>query len=722
MEAVKIGGQAQSLGKKIGKGGEGDVYSLQIAPDRAVKIYREALRGQREAKVRAMVEGQLAAATDLVAFPAQIVTDLGGSFAGFVMRLVSGHRAIHELYGPKSRKINFPKADFRFLVRVALNVARAVGKVHQTGCVIGDFNHSGVLVSQDATVALIDADSFQFSRNGHSYQCLVGVPDFTPPELQGTNLGNVVRTRAHDHFGLAVAIFHLLAMGRHPYAGRFAGGDLTLGEAIAQNRFAFSTARKAETRTTPPPGSVGLGDFPPSIANAFEAAFGSDPAARPDAAQWVSLLKELETSLSRCSAVKTHYYPSAAGKCVWCRLASQSGVDMFPDLIGVAPPTPDGTPFDLEKIWAQVRAIKLPLPEELLPQWPEETGDGTPEVRQALRARFNRRALGGAALVGAIIGFVAATAFLIAWVALAIFGFVKLLSDKTNAQPFRKAYEDANLRLRKTKLEFLKRIGYPELQALREELERSVAEYRSLDKELSQQLAHLKSTREGRQRAAFLDRFLIRRAKIPGIGPAKTTTLASFGIETANDIVAHAILAIPGFGDAMTAKLLAWRKGHEAKFRYNPAPDASDVQAENALRVAHAKKRADLQSKIRSGAAGFQAGVQRLSSRAQGPDQPLIDALNARAIADRDLQILGIPVPPVLPLTIPNSSNLAQAPNSSTGLASNSPQTVTARSSGAPSCPHCSAPMQWRTARRGVRSGRGFWGCSRYPRCTGTRN
>ena len=108
------------------------------------------------------------------------------------------------------------------------------------------------------------------------------------------------------------------------------------------------------------------------------------------------------------------------------------------------------------------------------------------------------------------------------------------------------------------------------------------------------------------QRDTFLDHFSIRRAKIAGIGPAKTATLASFGIETAADISANAVLAVPGFGEAMTAKLIAWRRGHEAKFRYNSAPDPSDIQAENAARSASAAKRVDLPSKIRSGLAALQ--------------------------------------------------------------------------------------------------------------------
>jgi DNA-binding helix-hairpin-helix protein with protein kinase domain len=71
-----------------------------------------------------MVGGGLATKTDLVAYPGEIATDPSGKFVGFLMRLVSGYRPLHELYSPKSRQRHFPKADYRFVVRAALNVAR----------------------------------------------------------------------------------------------------------------------------------------------------------------------------------------------------------------------------------------------------------------------------------------------------------------------------------------------------------------------------------------------------------------------------------------------------------------------------------------------------------------------------------------------------------------------------------------------------------------------
>ncbi|MFN6412296.1 MAG: topoisomerase DNA-binding C4 zinc finger domain-containing protein [Planctomycetota bacterium] len=37
-----------------------------------------------------------------------------------------------------------------------------------------------------------------------------------------------------------------------------------------------------------------------------------------------------------------------------------------------------------------------------------------------------------------------------------------------------------------------------------------------------------------------------------------------------------------------------------------------------------------------------------------------------------------------------------------------------------PKCPNCNGLMSIRTARNGKRSGSQFWGCVKYPNCTGT--
>lgn len=624
VQEIVIGKDRVSVAELIGKGGEGEVYAIKGRSGQAVKIYNTGLRAKREDKVRAMVGEGLAVSTDLVAYPGVVVTDHRGNFLGFVMRLVSGYRPLHELYSPKSRQRHFPKADYRFIIRAALNVARAVGKVHQTGCVIGDLNHSGVLVAQDATVALIDADSFQFSLNGKSYPCVVGVPDFTPPELHGKDLASVLRTIEHDNFGLAVAIFHLLFMGRHPYSGRYNGPDISMGDAIAQNRFAFSLIRQAATHTTPPPGALTLDMFPDSIARTFENAFGLSPGARPTALDWIHALSSLEGTLNHCSKVKTHYYPSNAGSCVWCQLTGNSGFDMFPDLTTVEPNIPTderGT----EQAIREILAFRFPTVADLLPAAATPRGASN-SLRVARSGKRGRALLGLLMMGGAVTGFFYAIPAWFMWIGLAIWGWVTFSGREVESGPFQQALKDADERVQRELTTFVQRNGMTEVVKVRGDLDAAIAAYKGHDDALSRELMVMKSNRESRQRQVYLDRFSIRRANISGIGPAKTATLISFGIETAADVNQNAVLRVPGFGDVLTGKLVAWRRGHESRFKYDRTPNAQDVADERALRGRFAAEKAKLESTIRNGLGTLRNAKARL------------DALPAKARSDRALR------------------------------------------------------------------------------------
>ena len=118
-------------------------------------------------------------------------------------------------------------------------MARAFATVHAEGAVIADVNHGGILVGADARVRLIDCDFFQIIAGGRCFPCDGGVPIFTPPELQDRNLTGVIRSENHDNFGLAVMIFLVSFMGRHPFAGRYLGeGDMPIERAIEEHRFA----------------------------------------------------------------------------------------------------------------------------------------------------------------------------------------------------------------------------------------------------------------------------------------------------------------------------------------------------------------------------------------------------------------------------------------------------------------------------------------------------
>ncbi|MFZ2996034.1 protein kinase domain-containing protein [Sphingobium sp.] len=711
---VYIGGRRLELVKRIGRGGEGDVFLLAGNERLAVKIYKDDKRKDREEKVRAIVKQGLADGTQLVAYPQAVVTSKSGQFLGFTMRLVEGFQEIHDLYGPKARKINFPKADFRFLVRAAANVARAVGEVHSSACVIGDLNSKGILVSTDARVALIDADSFQIAAGGKAFPCLVGVREFTPPELQARSLTGIIRTKEHDHFGLAVTIFQLLFMGRHPYDGRQQGaGDLTLDQLIALNEFAYSKARKVSLS---PPGVLPtLVDFPSEIGEAFEKSFGLSPSSRPSALDWIGLLKGLEGKLNRCSADGMHFYPSAAKSCPWCRMEHATGAVLFlSPLIASAARTVGLDNFDVERAWAAIKAVVLPDPATIAPKLTAFGTAPSAEAKSAKSGTIKDKMFGLVVAGGAIALFTQAPQVWFIWIGALIFAWSLFNKNAVDAPAWRNRYSEIDGQWQERFDRWRQATGIDALVRLKSNLENSVNEYRGLGGAKAQAISRLKNERHARQLNEYLDRFMIRRASISGIGQAKTVTLASFGVETAADITQSAITRIPGFGPATAEKLLAWRATHERRFVYNPAPLPSDVQAQAKVEADFAAKASNLAKQIAGGQMELVQAANSLRSKLVHEDAGLAELARQKAQLEADLKFLGLSLPYNSATTAPRIP--VRSPSS------NAPSPAAGATAGGVTCPTCGSRMVRRTARRGSRRGNQFWGCSRYPTCKGTRN
>jgi DNA-binding helix-hairpin-helix protein with protein kinase domain len=84
----------------------------------------------------------------LTAWPVDLLSIASSrALIGLLMPKVSGRKDIHHLYSPKSRRVDFHRADWRFLIRASANTARAFAVVHESGCIIGDVNHGGARVA-----------------------------------------------------------------------------------------------------------------------------------------------------------------------------------------------------------------------------------------------------------------------------------------------------------------------------------------------------------------------------------------------------------------------------------------------------------------------------------------------------------------------------------------------------------------------------------------------
>ena len=334
MELTDSQGNLVGLGNLIGKGGEGNVYEVDGEPSLVAKLYhRTPLTEDQFCKLDWMVKKSSASLRKISAWPEAILRDRRGNEpCGLLMPKVEKSRQLHELYGTTNRRLHFPEVRWHHLLLAARNMAAAFHALHSEGIIVGDVNQGNLMVNHNYAIRFIDCDSFQIVNGEKTYHCPVGTPHFTPPELQSQRLGDVVRSIDHDGFGLAVLIFHLVFVGRHPFAGRFRGeGDLLIEEAIAERRFAFSRDKEA-TMIEPPPYSLQLDDLPQELADLFEDAFrtgGVNGTPRPTPAQWVVQLDALMSRRTACELDDLHIHYKSLAACPWCRIEEEGGPSFF---------------------------------------------------------------------------------------------------------------------------------------------------------------------------------------------------------------------------------------------------------------------------------------------------------------------------------------------------------------------------------------------------------
>lgn len=570
------------LGIELGSGGEGKVFAIEGDNSRVAKIYSTPPDRPKINKLIAMTEMANPSILQVAAWPVDVLEDSHGTAKGFIMPLVAARKEIHDLYSPKGRAESFPDADFRFLLHSGANIARAFATVHREGHVVGDVNHGNLLVGPDATVMLIDCDSFQIQQGTQLFTCDVGVPLFLPPELHGGSFRGIKRTINHDRFGLAVMLFHLLYMGRHPFAGRYLGrGDMPIERAVAERRFAYGPNRALHNMERPP-ATVPLEAMGDIVSQYFIRAFeaNSTIGERPSAEMWVQAIENLKGNLRICGKVSRHHYLNSLADCPWCKVESESGVRLFGNRIIHAGVT--GT-VNVDVLWRAITSIRPPTPAPTIPSerpW-------TPPSDLDLPSQFlkNLRLAIGVSLL--LVGVVACSASKKGnYLSITILSYIAAFAvwPRVSSEVLNKAEQE----LKTARTEWESALALWKREASGESFEARIKELTQkknrllhLPTERNQKLAKLRADHQNRQRDRYLDRFRIDGRKIPGIGPGRIAMLASYGIETAADVTHAKVIQIPGFGPSLTFELTNWRHYHEGNFRYNPNEpiDPRDIAA-----------------------------------------------------------------------------------------------------------------------------------------------
>lgn len=632
-DVVDSSGRALKLGAVIGQGGEAAVYDVTSLPGIVAKIYHKPIDADRAAKIRVMPSIANDGLSKLTSWPRDLLANRQGQPVGLLIPKVPGKDA-HHLCSPKSRANEFPGTDWRFLIRTVTNIARAFAVVHDTGCVIGDVNYGGVLIAPDATVKLIDCDSFQVTLGGKRYPCTVGVPTFTPPELQRKHFASVVRTANHDNFGLAVVTFLMLFNGRHPFAGRFMGaGDMPIEKAIEEVRFAFGS-RHQSVQMMRPPATPELSAVGTDVMLLFERAFARESMSggRPTARDWVSGLTAMEKDVKQCSTNVSHWHHKSTA-CPWCPIENATGSVLFS--VSVRPTAMFST-FDLAGIWKQIEAVAHPGAA------PTVAGGKPPASASGQGGLSFKKVLPWAVgLFFAIVGVNGGGGWMFFLAAISVFGLSSMLApDKEKLKAAQERNRLATVAWDSAFKDWDAQAGPRSFDAKLTELALAKRQLEALPARRLERLEQLRRNQRQLQLDRFLDLFEIEKAKIEGIGPGRKQMLESFGIETAADIKRAAIQAVPGFGPKMQQRLLDWRASVEAKFRFdaNKGVDPRDTAKVEADILTERK---GLEGKLLKGHAELtQLRVQIIAARDRLRQR--VDRAHADAVeAQKDLRSLG---------------------------------------------------------------------------------
>jgi len=565
------------LGKKLGAGGEGAVYDVEGYPDRVVKVYHKRPQAEQLKKLQAMIENGSERLTTMSTWPLSLVRNDRGVAIGFIMpKLRSNYKEVLQLYSPANRKTAFPNADYSFIVHAAMNIAAAFDAVHSLGHVIGDVNQKNILVNDQAIITLIDCDSFQIKDStGKVFPCAVGVAEFTSPELQHKELREVVRTANNEEFGLAVLIFDLLFMGRHPFAGKYLGADdpPDLEQAIGGRMFAYARNSEKTMQYVPPPLSVPVSIFPDTIMNLFERAFlfdGREGTSRPTADEWRTALKQFKDSLITCADDINHKYPSLCARCPWCEFAEHgtfyfgTGSLEIDKLKGFASEVVVNEFENLFQRLKPLTTIDNPIPPGI--------SSGFSVLQKIVQAFYTTHS-GELLIIAGFAVFVFAVALnQILIVAIALLGVIAaiVITNKEGSLAYRLEAVANNLAQQRDDLKARLKAAVPETDiSLIETMNEKLDAYRKLDSELKVKLRELMDNRTEAQKTEYLSHFPIELC--PGLPHTDVSTLRSFFINTAADISQERLSNLPyASGIVRSDVALAWKADLEKKFKPDP--------------------------------------------------------------------------------------------------------------------------------------------------------
>ena len=214
----------------VNGGGQGSVYQLDGASEfteshqYVVKVYNDpdAINVDKLTRLKEIFDNNEGRRSG-ICYPRFLVYDKpkGGSCVGILMLECERGDTLYNIVSSiqNLRNRNWTRAE---LVTMAIDILERFEAIHRMGLLMGDVNLNNILVtvnrsSRMPVSVIIDVDSFQIGDD-ERYLCPVFRNEFLSPRLQmQSSKSRLKRTLNDEYYAIAVLIFNILFLGRHPY-------------------------------------------------------------------------------------------------------------------------------------------------------------------------------------------------------------------------------------------------------------------------------------------------------------------------------------------------------------------------------------------------------------------------------------------------------------------------------------------------------------------------
>lgn len=283
--------QPVSLEEELARGGEGMVFAVKNSRLVAKIYFNERLTKGTQEKIELMVSRKVPNLQ--ICWPQTPLYDAQGVFRGFLMPKASGTPLGHGLFIPNAWLKRNPNWTRRESVNLVLSILNKTNLLHEMNIILGDINPLNILVENERDVYFVDCDSYQVE----GYPCPVGTANFTPPDIQGKNYSEFLRTKDNELFAIATLLFMIMLPGKAPYSHE--GGE-NGAENIKIGHFPYCLGERSSKSAPAGAWRFCWSHLSWALKEAFDRSFHADHKDKPRVSldEWMSLFNEYLTVLS----------------------------------------------------------------------------------------------------------------------------------------------------------------------------------------------------------------------------------------------------------------------------------------------------------------------------------------------------------------------------------------------------------------------------------------